>query len=273
MLLSIRHDSLFIAVLGLLGGFATPALLSTGENRPIPLFAYLLLLNVGLAWVAYRARSWPVLTILTLVAHDDLPVGLGDQVPRRQPAVARDGHLPRVRGRSSFIALTLRAGAAATARWTATLERPGLAASAMPLVFAVYLAAVPAYGAHAGLLFGFLLLVDAGLLAVAIARARRARCTRSARAATVLVFAIWLATSYATRRLDDGDRRSRSRSSSSTRWRRSSPTRSAVRSTARRARDVCRAAAAVRVRRHCAHRAGGRVAAGRCSRRCSRCSR
>ena len=54
VLLSIRRESLFIAVLGLLGGFATPALLSTGENRPIPLFAYLLLLNIGLAWVAYR---------------------------------------------------------------------------------------------------------------------------------------------------------------------------------------------------------------------------
>ena len=51
VLLSIRRESLFIAVLGLLGGFATPALLSTGDNRPVPLFAYLLLLNVGLAWV------------------------------------------------------------------------------------------------------------------------------------------------------------------------------------------------------------------------------
>ena len=66
VLLSIRRESLFIAVLGLLGGFATPALLSTGENRPIPLFAYLLLLNVGLAQVA-RAKRWPVLTALTLV--------------------------------------------------------------------------------------------------------------------------------------------------------------------------------------------------------------
>src|SRR5439155_872436 len=56
----------FIAVLGLLGGFATPALLSTGENRPIPLFAYLMLLNIGLAWVAYR-QTWPVLTWLTLI--------------------------------------------------------------------------------------------------------------------------------------------------------------------------------------------------------------
>ena len=66
VLLSIRHESLFIAVLGLLGGFSTPILLSTGENRPVPLFAYLLLLNIGLAWVAYR-RGWTILSILTLV--------------------------------------------------------------------------------------------------------------------------------------------------------------------------------------------------------------
>ncbi len=66
VLLSIRRESLFIAVLGLLGGFATPVLLSTGENRPVPLFGYLLLLNIGLAWVAYR-KTWPALTVLTLV--------------------------------------------------------------------------------------------------------------------------------------------------------------------------------------------------------------
>src|SRR6185295_14372481 len=64
VLLSIRRDSLFIALLGLVGGFATPALLSTGEDRPIGLFGYLLLLNAGLAWVAYRKR-WPYLTILS----------------------------------------------------------------------------------------------------------------------------------------------------------------------------------------------------------------
>ena len=78
VMLSIRHDSRFIAVLGLLGGFATPALLSTGENRPIPLFTYLLLLNAGLAWVAFK-KGWPLLTILTLILTVDLSVGLGRQ--------------------------------------------------------------------------------------------------------------------------------------------------------------------------------------------------
>jgi uncharacterized membrane protein len=63
--LAVRHESVFIAVLGLLGGFATPALLSTGEDRPLTLFSYLLLLNAGLAWAAAR-RSWPVLPVASL---------------------------------------------------------------------------------------------------------------------------------------------------------------------------------------------------------------
>ena len=45
---AIRYDALFSAVLGLLGGFATPVLLSTGEDRTVSLFSYILLLNLGL---------------------------------------------------------------------------------------------------------------------------------------------------------------------------------------------------------------------------------
>ena len=63
--LAVRHDSTFIAILGLLGGFATPALLSTGEDRPFTLFSYLLLLNGGLAWAAAR-RGWALLPAASL---------------------------------------------------------------------------------------------------------------------------------------------------------------------------------------------------------------
>src|SRR4029077_8264286 len=64
--LSILHDSMFVALLGLVGGFATPILLSTGDTRPIGLFSYLVLLDAGLAWVAYKNR-WPYLTLLSTV--------------------------------------------------------------------------------------------------------------------------------------------------------------------------------------------------------------
>ena len=44
-LLSWRHSSQVIASLGLIGGFLTPLLLSTGTDRPIGLFGYVLLLD------------------------------------------------------------------------------------------------------------------------------------------------------------------------------------------------------------------------------------
>ncbi len=63
--LAVRHDSTFIALLGLLGGFATPALLSTAQDEPFALFSYLLLLNAGLAWAAAR-RGWALLPVASL---------------------------------------------------------------------------------------------------------------------------------------------------------------------------------------------------------------
>ena len=63
--LSARRDSAFIALLGLLGGFSTPVLLTSGEE-PISLFGYLLVLNAGIAWIAYK-KKWPFLSVLSLV--------------------------------------------------------------------------------------------------------------------------------------------------------------------------------------------------------------
>ncbi|MEO7650270.1 MAG: DUF2339 domain-containing protein, partial [Bryobacteraceae bacterium] len=45
--LAIRYNAAAIAALGMLGGYCTPVLLSTGENRPWAFFSYLLLLNIG----------------------------------------------------------------------------------------------------------------------------------------------------------------------------------------------------------------------------------
>ena len=63
--LAARHASLEIAVLGLAGGFATPLLLSSGSDRPIGLFGYILLLDVALLVLAQR-RRWPALALLSL---------------------------------------------------------------------------------------------------------------------------------------------------------------------------------------------------------------
>lgn len=62
--LSLRQGYL-VAVLGLVGGFLTPALVSSDSARPWALFSYLLLLQVGLVVVS-RRRAWGSLGVLTL---------------------------------------------------------------------------------------------------------------------------------------------------------------------------------------------------------------
>jgi len=65
--LSLHYNSRAVAVLGMLGGYLTPALLSTGENRPWTLFGYLFLLNAGALTVA-RVRSWLLLSYIAFFA-------------------------------------------------------------------------------------------------------------------------------------------------------------------------------------------------------------
>ena len=63
--MSMRYASLAIAVLGLLGGYATPVLLSSGEKKLWFLFAYVLVLNLGALALA-RRNTWRVLELLAL---------------------------------------------------------------------------------------------------------------------------------------------------------------------------------------------------------------
>ncbi len=65
--IALRYDAPAIAALGLLGGYATPVLLSTGEDRPRALFTWVLLLNVG-ALAGVKARKWRKLEVLAFAA-------------------------------------------------------------------------------------------------------------------------------------------------------------------------------------------------------------
>ena len=63
---AVRFNSLLVAVLGILGGYATPLLLSTGEKNFPGLFGYLLLLGCGVLGIA-RRRQWPLLNYLAML--------------------------------------------------------------------------------------------------------------------------------------------------------------------------------------------------------------
>lgn len=62
------YDALAVSLLGWLGGFLTPFLLSTGEAHPVGLFSYTTMLDVGLIAVLVLRRKWAVLAPLSLAA-------------------------------------------------------------------------------------------------------------------------------------------------------------------------------------------------------------
>ncbi len=63
-----KYNSLAVSVLGWVGGFLTPFLLSTGKANEVGLFTYIALLDVGLLIVLLRKDSWIILEPLTFAA-------------------------------------------------------------------------------------------------------------------------------------------------------------------------------------------------------------
>jgi uncharacterized membrane protein len=61
--LAVLQDAMALAVIGALGGFATPLLVSTGSGDQVALFSYYLVLVLGIAAVAWF-RTWRVLNLV-----------------------------------------------------------------------------------------------------------------------------------------------------------------------------------------------------------------
>lgn len=62
--ISVRFNSMLVAVLGILGGYGTPLMLSTGTVDFIGLFGYMLILGIGVLAVCYW-RNWPLVNLLS----------------------------------------------------------------------------------------------------------------------------------------------------------------------------------------------------------------
>lgn len=61
--IAVRLDSMLTAILGLIGGYGTPILLSTGETNFVGLFSYMLLLGAGVLGVNLH-KKWHLLNYL-----------------------------------------------------------------------------------------------------------------------------------------------------------------------------------------------------------------
>jgi Predicted membrane protein (DUF2339) len=73
-LLALRLNALVVAILGMLGGFLTPILLSTGQDNPLGLFGYIAILDTGLILLALR-RRWYFLAALAALGTAMMQIG------------------------------------------------------------------------------------------------------------------------------------------------------------------------------------------------------
>lgn len=73
-LLAVRLNAQVVALLGMLGGFLTPVLLSTGQDNPLGLFTYIALLDLGLLAVTLH-RRWFFLAPLAALGTGIMQVG------------------------------------------------------------------------------------------------------------------------------------------------------------------------------------------------------
>jgi hypothetical protein len=189
--LSFVRQSAPIALMGLLGGFVTPILLSTGSDRPIALFSYLLLLDLALLFVAAK-RRWPALALLSMLGtlcYQALWIGL-----RMGPARIGLGMLIVTVFGALFSAVAARTAHAlagsedesAGRQWRPTL----IGAALVPFAFALYFGIQSNFGLrfYQGGIYLLVLTVGAAWMARA---ARVAWLTIASTCAALGVFTAW----------------------------------------------------------------------------------
>lgn len=183
LFLASRRGSFFMAILGLIGGFAMPALLSFND-RPQGLFAYLLLLNVGMSWLAYRMR-WPLLIALSVARTT-----LYEWTWVTQSLTSSQLWLAAL----IFAAFALVAAAPFWYRrwdeYSPRFRHITTVSVLLPLLFAFYMAGNTNYGEHYNVLFGFLLVIAVSLL-ITVRRGGPAWLHITGGVATLLTFFLW----------------------------------------------------------------------------------
>lgn len=185
-LLAVRLEARVVAVLGMLGGFLTPVLISTGHDNPLGLFGYLALLDIGLIAVALH-RRWHVL--VPLGAAGTVLMQIGWMVKFFAAAKFHTAIIVSL----GFIALFLLA--VIVARRLRQATQP-LIATAMVLPFVAFLFGLhfigyPGLAAKPGTLFMFVLLADAAVLALAWMETSARKALTVAGVVVFVLLAIW----------------------------------------------------------------------------------
>lgn len=63
---SVKYDSIATAILGIIGGFLTPFIISSGHPNPLGMLTYLAFLNILVVSLLFKKDSWKILGIISL---------------------------------------------------------------------------------------------------------------------------------------------------------------------------------------------------------------
>ena len=189
-LLAVRLEAQVVAVLGLLGGFLTPVLLSTGVDNPAALFGYIALLDIGLLAIALN-KGWSHLTLLAAAATGLMQLGWVERF--FSPDKSLTAYAVFLGFAILFVAGLWRADRQGTAtRWD---EGAALLMPAGALLFALFLLShpYPPVVQAVGPFFGFVFLADLAFLAIAWLRDRLRPAFLVAGGGVFLLLALWMA--------------------------------------------------------------------------------
>jgi len=184
-LLAVRLDAQVVVVLGLLGGFLTPPLLTEAPDNALLLFGYVALLNTGIAAVVFR-KKWDYLLVLAATGTVLTEVSW---VPVLNVGKATTGFPIFLGMQALFLAIAfLRQKHGPTEKWSTTAATM-LGFSAIG--FGFWLLSLPGFADRPAFLFGYIFLADIGLLLLALNRRDPAGIAAPAGAAVFVWLALW----------------------------------------------------------------------------------
>lgn len=182
--LAVRLDALVVAVLGMLGGFLTPILLSTGLDQTLALFGYIALLDIGLLAIC-RVRPWRFLVPCAAAGTVIIQVGWFAKFFQSGGYDTGAKTLVPMGILLGFSALFLAAGWLGGKRPDKSTAAAVLAFAAVSFAFAFLMLGFGHVTDRPALLYGFLFLAQLPVLAIA--------CPPPIRAAASLACSVHLA--------------------------------------------------------------------------------
>jgi uncharacterized membrane protein len=203
--LAVRLNAMVVAILGMLGGFLTPILLSTGVDNPFGLFGYIAILDAGLILVAVN-RRWLFLVALAAAGTIFMQIGWAGEFFSRERYFEGNKILIALAVLLGFNALYLAAAWWAKQRsqldWWLTGAKLALAATA--LIFTAWFLSFEPLAQRPWLMFSFVFLIDLSVTALVLLNDKVSLAQPAAGLAVFGLLALWTGDSLTKESLNAG---------------------------------------------------------------------